>query len=52
MQPDKIVMRLSSAEGAVPLQNLRKGTLDSRDWTTLAQTRGRINDAPSADDDE
>jgi replicative DNA helicase len=40
-----------SAEGAVPLQNMRKGTLDSRDWTTIASTRGRINDAPLYIDD-
>ena len=51
MGRSEIAMRLLSAEGAVPLQNLRKGTLDSRDWTTLAQTRGRINDAPLYIDD-
>lgn len=47
----EIAMRLLSAEGAVPLQNLRKGTLDQRDWTTVASTRGRINDAPLYIDD-
>src|SRR3546814_20157578 len=30
---------------------MRKGTLDSRDWTTIAATRGRINDAPLFIDD-
>lgn len=30
---------------------MRKGTLDSRDWTTMAMTRGRINDAPLFIDD-
>jgi replicative DNA helicase len=44
-------MRLLSAEGAIPLQSMRKGTLDSRDWTTVAATRGRINDAPLYIDD-
>jgi len=47
----EIAMRLLSAEGAVPLQNLRKGTLDQRDWTTVASTRGRINDTPLYIDD-
>ncbi len=44
-------MRLLSAEGQIPLQSMRKGTLDSRDWTTVASTRGRINDAPLYIDD-
>ena len=47
----EIAMRLLSAEGGIPLQNLRKGTLDNRDWTTVAATRGRINDAPLYIDD-
>ena len=51
MGRSEIAMRLLSAEGAIPLQNMRKGTLDSRDWTTVAQTRGRINDAPLYIDD-
>lgn len=51
MGRSEIAMRLMSAEGAVPLQSMRKGTLDSRDWTTIAATRGRINDAPLYIDD-
>ncbi|NYE18496.1 replicative DNA helicase [Microbacterium immunditiarum] len=51
MGRSEIAMRLMSAEGAVPLQAMRKGTLDSRDWTTIAATRGRINDAPLYIDD-
>lgn len=47
----EIAMRLLSAEGSVPLQSMRKGTLDQRDWTTVAATRGRINDAPLYIDD-
>ena len=47
MGRSEIAMRLMSAEAAVPLQAMRKGTLDSRDWTTIAATRGRINDAPA-----
>ena len=51
MGRSEIAMRLMSAEGAVPLQSMRKGSLDSRDWTTIASTRGRINDAPLYIDD-
>ncbi len=51
MGRSEIAMRLMSAEGAVPLQSMRKGTLDNRDWTTIASTRGRINDAPLYIDD-
>ncbi|WP_350350047.1 replicative DNA helicase [Agromyces sp. G08B096] len=47
----EIAMRLLSAEASVPLQNMRKGTVDGRDWTTIAATRGRINDAPLYIDD-
>ncbi|BDZ45354.1 hypothetical protein GCM10025866_12630 [Naasia aerilata] len=47
MGRSEIAMRLMSAEAAIPLQHMRKGTLQSDDWTKLAQTRGRINDAPS-----
>jgi replicative DNA helicase len=51
MGRSEIAMRLLSAEASVPLQNMRKGTIDSRDWTTIASTRGRINDAPLYIDD-
>jgi replicative DNA helicase len=51
MGKSEIAMRLMSAEGSVPLQSMRKGSLDSRDWTTIASTRGRINDAPLYIDD-
>ncbi|MFC3399100.1 replicative DNA helicase [Microbacterium amylolyticum] len=51
MGRSEIAMRLLSAEGQIPLQKLRKGDLDSRDWTALASTRGRINDAPLYVDD-
>ena len=51
MGRSEIAMRLLSAESSVPLQNMRKGTVDARDWTTIASTRGRINDAPLYIDD-
>ena len=51
MGRSEIAMRLLSAEASVPLQHMRKGTVHSQDWTTIAQTRGRINDAPLYIDD-
>ncbi|WP_207455316.1 replicative DNA helicase [Herbiconiux sp. SYSU D00978] len=51
MGRSEIAMRLLSAEASVPLQAMRKGTVESRDWTTIASTRGRINDAPLYIDD-
>ena len=51
MGRSEIAMRLLSAEASVPLQSMRKGNVDSRDWTTIASTRGRINDAPLYIDD-
>ncbi|MDX2026839.1 replicative DNA helicase [Microcella sp.] len=51
MGRSEIAMRLLSAESSVPLQAMRKGTIDSREWTTIAATRGRINDAPLYIDD-
>ncbi|MFT2817422.1 replicative DNA helicase [Leifsonia sp. A12D58] len=51
MGRSEIAMRLLSAEASVPLQSMRKGTVDARDWTTIASTRGRINDAPLYIDD-
>lgn len=51
MGRSEIAMRLLSAEASVPLQNMRKGTVDNRDWTTIAITQGRINDAPLYIDD-
>jgi replicative DNA helicase len=51
MGRSEIAMRLLSAEAAVPLQSMRKGTVHTQDWKTIAQTRGRINDAPLYIDD-
>ncbi|MCB1273975.1 MAG: replicative DNA helicase [Leucobacter sp.] len=47
----EIAMRLISAEASIPLQTLRKGQLDSRDFQKLAATQARINDAPLFIDD-
>jgi replicative DNA helicase len=51
MGRSEIAMRLLSAEASVRLENMRKGTVDNRDWTAIASTRGRINDAPLYIDD-
>jgi len=51
MGRSEIAMRLLAAEASVPLQSMRKGAVDARDWTTIAATRGRINDAPLYIDD-
>jgi replicative DNA helicase len=47
----EIAMRLLSAEASIPLQHMRKGTLDQRDWAKLASTTARVNDAPLFIDD-
>ena len=47
----EIAMRLLSAEATIPLQVLRKGQLDSRDFQKLAATQARINEAPLFIDD-
>ncbi|UCR88288.1 replicative DNA helicase [Mycetocola spongiae] len=51
MGRSEIAMRLMAAEASVPLQSMRKGTVDQRDWTKIAATRGKINDAPLYIDD-
>ena len=51
MGRSEIAMRLLAAEASVPLQSMRKGNVEARDWTTIAATRGRINDAPLYIDD-
>ncbi|NLA65477.1 MAG: replicative DNA helicase [Leucobacter sp.] len=47
----EIAMRLLSAEASIPLQVLRKGQLESRDFQKIAATQARINDAPLFIDD-
>jgi replicative DNA helicase len=51
MGKSEIAMRLLSAETSIPLQKLRKGAVEARDWTTIASTRGRIESAPLYIDD-
>lgn len=47
----EIAMRLLSAEASIPLQLLRKGQLESRDFQKIAATQARINEAPLFIDD-
>ncbi len=51
MTRTEITMRLLSAEASVSLQNMRKGTMRQEDWTKLASTMGRVNEAPLFIDD-
>lgn len=51
MSKSEIAMKLLSAESSIHHHKMRKGSIESRDWTTLAQVRGRINDAPLYIDD-
>lgn len=47
----EIAMRLLAAEATIPMQTLRKGSLDSRDFQKLAATQARIVEAPLYIDD-
>jgi len=51
MSRTEITMRLLSAEAAIQLQNMRKGTMRDEDWTRLARTMGEVSDAPLFIDD-
>jgi replicative DNA helicase len=51
MGRSEIAMRLLSAEASIPLHHMRKGAVSPQDWATLAQVRGRINEAPLFIDD-
>jgi replicative DNA helicase len=51
MSRTEITMRLLSAEAQIPLHNMRRGTMHEEDWTRLARTMGRVNEAPLFIDD-
>jgi len=51
MGRSEIATRLLAAESSIPMHTLRKGNMDPRDWTRLANTRGEIADAPLYIDD-
>ncbi len=51
MGRNEIAMRLLSAEATIGLQDLRKGTIKDEQWSKIATTMGRLNDAPLFIDD-
>lgn len=51
MGRSEMTMRLLSAEAGIELNRLRKGNLDDRDWTKVAQTTSRLSEAPLYIDD-
>ena len=51
MSRNEITMRMLAAEARVPLQNMRKGTMRDEDWQKLAQSMGRMSQAPLFIDD-
>ncbi|MBW4094504.1 MAG: replicative DNA helicase [Acidobacteria bacterium] len=51
MGRNELAMRLLSAEASISLQDLRKGTVKDDQWTKIATTMGRMNDAPLFIDD-
>ena len=42
----EIMMRLLSAEGSVPLENLRSGQMRDDDWTKVANVMTKVSEAP------
>ena len=47
----EIAMRLLAAESMIPMQALRKGDLDNRDFQKLAATQARVHESPLYIDD-
>ncbi len=51
MDKHEITMRLLSAEAQVPMNRMRDGSMDDRDWQSMARAMNRIADAPLFMDD-
>lgn len=51
MSHTEIMMRLLSAEGSVPLENLRSGQMRDDDWARVANIMGKVSEAPLYIDD-
>jgi replicative DNA helicase len=51
MDKTEITMRLLSAESQVPMNRMRDGSMDDRDWQSMARAMSRIADAPLFMDD-
>ncbi len=51
MDKTEITMRLLAAEAQVPMNRMRDGSMDDRDWQAMARAMSRIADAPLFMDD-
>jgi replicative DNA helicase len=51
MGRSEIAMRMLSSETSIPLQNMRKGTIDNSDWAKIVSVRSQLNSAPLYIDD-
>ncbi|MGP9693458.1 replicative DNA helicase [Brachybacterium sp. AOP25-B2-12] len=51
MDKTEITMRLLAAESQVPMSRMRDGSMDDRNWQSLARSMSRISDAPLFMDD-
>lgn len=51
MSRTELAMRILSAEGKIPMSELKKGDLGTEGWTNLANLQGRIDSAPLFIDD-
>nr|WP_211236617.1 replicative DNA helicase [Arthrobacter castelli] len=51
MSRNEIATKLLSAEATINLQDLRKGTIRDEQWSKIATTMGKMNDAPLFIDD-
>ncbi|MHA7172425.1 replicative DNA helicase [Arthrobacter monumenti] len=51
MSRNEIATKLLAAEATINLQDLRKGTIRDEQWSKIATTMGRMNDAPLFIDD-
>ncbi|GAA4655804.1 replicative DNA helicase [Arthrobacter cryoconiti] len=51
MGRNELAMRLLAAEATISLQDLRKGTVKDDQWSKIATTMGKMNDAPLFIDD-
>lgn len=51
MDKHEITMRLLAAEAKVPMNRMRDGSMDDRDWQAMARAMSRIADAPLFMDD-
>ena len=51
MNRAEIAMRMLSAETSIPMNSMRKGTVETSDWTKIVGVRAQLNGAPLYIDD-